>query len=201
MRPDKLKGYLQVLNREVRRLEEMIDGLLTLSLIQQGQTQGEFEPINLNSICQDYTNDRIPMALNKGLQIEFEPEAGLPMVYGEPSHIGQVLSILLTNALNYTPEGGRIALKTVARQGHGRTWAGFCVCDTGPGISAEEKMHLFERFYRGKAGRDSNVPGTGLGLSIVKEIIERHHGLVEVESEGQPGQGAQFRVWLPCAEG
>jgi signal transduction histidine kinase len=75
-------------------------------------------------------------------------------------------------------------------------WAGFRVSDTGTGISPEELPHLFNRFYRGKTGRDSGVLGTGLGLAIAKEIVERHHGVIEVVSSGQD-KGAEFSVWLP----
>jgi signal transduction histidine kinase len=73
------------------------------------------------------------------------------------------------------------------------------VTDNRPGISAEEKERGFERFYRSKVGRESGQPRIGLGLSIVKEIVGRHNGLVEVQSEGIPGRGATFMIWLPMA--
>jgi signal transduction histidine kinase len=79
-------------------------------------------------------------------------------------------------------------------------WAGFRVSDTGPGISAEDQSHLFERFYRGQAGRESGAPGTGLGLAIAQEIVTRHYGRIEVKSAGVPGKGATFTVWLPAKE-
>jgi signal transduction histidine kinase len=82
----------------------------------------------------------------------------------------------------------------------GRHWAGFSVVDTGPGIPPEEQPHLFERFFRGKAGRESGAPGTGLGLPIAREIVERHHGTIEVLSNSTPGSGATFTVWLPVAD-
>jgi len=72
------------------------------------------------------------------------------------------------------------------------------VQDTGPGITAADQPHIFERFYRGAAGRRSGSPGTGLGLAICKEIIERMHGRLTVESEA--GQGATFTIWLPVVQ-
>ena len=72
---------------------------------------------------------------------------------------------------------------------------GIDVSDTGLGIPADELPHLFERFYRGRAVAQSDIPGTGLGLSIVKEIVEAHGGTVEVESA--VGVGSTFRIWLP----
>jgi signal transduction histidine kinase len=113
----------------------------------------------------------------------------------------RVLSVLLTNAINYTPAGGRIEVHTHVRCTSEKHWAGFSVSDTGLGISPDEQSHLFERFYRGKAARESGAPGTGLGLATAQEIVERHEGRLEVESEGVPGEGATFTVWLPVSEG
>jgi signal transduction histidine kinase len=70
------------------------------------------------------------------------------------------------------------------------------VSDTGPGISPEEQARLFERFFRGEAGRKSNAPGTGLGLAICQEIVQRHNGRITIESA--VGQGSTFTVWLPA---
>lgn len=80
-------------------------------------------------------------------------------------------------------------------------WTGLRVSDTGPGIEPDEQSRLFERFFRGKSGRESGVPGTGLGLAIVKEIVDRHSGRIEIESEGVPGKGTAFTVWLPAIDG
>jgi signal transduction histidine kinase len=72
------------------------------------------------------------------------------------------------------------------------------VSDTGPGISKADRAHLFERFYRGEAGRESGAPGTGLGLAICKEIMDLHNGRISVQSE--IGQGSTFTIWLTIAE-
>jgi len=88
-----------------------------------------------------------------------------------------------------------VHVRTMLDSRDGREWIGFSVEDTGPGIAAEEREHMFERFYRGKAGHTSGAPGTGLGLAIVKQVVDRHAGRIEVpEIEGR---GAIFRVWLP----
>jgi two-component system sensor histidine kinase MprB len=85
------------------------------------------------------------------------------------------------------------------KSGPGGTWVAFSVQDTGPGISDEDLPHLFERFYRGRAGHDSRTPGTGLGLAIVKQVVERHCGRIEV-ARGAGGRGAVFTVWLPVEQ-
>jgi signal transduction histidine kinase len=111
--------------------------------------------------------------------------------------LGQVLSILLTNAISYTPSGGHVIVRTHTRQKEDDRWVGFSVSDSGPGISPEEQRQLFVRFFRGGAGRKSGIPGTGLGLAIAQEIINRHGGTIEVESDAIPGHGATFSVWIP----
>jgi signal transduction histidine kinase len=110
--------------------------------------------------------------------------------------ISQSLSILLTNAFNYTPEGGQVTISTTLRHEDGQYWAGLQVRDNGPGIQPEDQVRLFERFYRGNAARESGAPGTGLGLSIAQEIVKRHQGELEVFSEGEIGKGSIFTVWL-----
>jgi signal transduction histidine kinase len=79
---------------------------------------------------------------------------------------------------------------------NGTAQVGFQVADTGLGIDGEDRKLLFERFTRGKAAVELNVPGTGLGLAIAREIVDRHGGVIEVESEGVPGRGSTFTVWL-----
>ena len=137
------------------------------------------------------------LAQSHGLTLTLSKQPDLPTVQADEGLLGQALSILLTNALNYTPAGGQVEVSTHSRELDGRLWLGFTISDTGPGISPAEQPRLFERFFRGQAGRESGVPGTGLGLAVVKEIVDWHGGQVEVESEGIPDQGTKFHVWLP----
>ena len=123
--------------------------------------------------------------------------AGRSELANVPSMIGEALSVLLTNALNYTPQGGRVEVVTQGRHGDDGSWSGISVIDTGPGIPPLEMPHLFERFFRGSAAYKSGAPGTGLGLSIACEIVEQHQGKIEIKSEGIPGKGAEFTIWLP----
>jgi signal transduction histidine kinase len=111
--------------------------------------------------------------------------------------LSQVVSNLLTNAVNYTPAGGVITVTTAVRQRDEQTWITITIQDTGPGISPHDHAHLFERFYRGEAGRKSGAPGTGLGLAISAQIMNKLGGFISVDS--QPGDGAAFTVWLKPA--
>jgi PAS domain S-box-containing protein len=187
------QNRLEALRREARRLEDLIESLLFLSRLDQDRVTITFKDIDLNSLIGDLVLDRQVLSEQQGLRLSFVPLADCPTVTGDPRLIGQVLSILLTNAINYTPQGGQIEVATLCENG----WAGFRVSDTGLGIPADEREQLFSRFFRGKVGRDSGESGTGLGLAIAKEIVDRHDGRIEIESDGVPGRGTTFKVWLP----
>ena len=197
--PQNLGQYTQHLKHETDRLARLIEDLLTLSRLDQGFSPLHPVALDLNRLAQEYVADRIPLAAERQLTLSIQTHEPLPTALADEQMTGQVLSVILTNALNYTPAGGRIMVSTQVEENQGRMWAGFAVSDTGPGIPAEDQDRLFERFFRGKVGRTSAAPGTGLGLSIAKEIIHRHGGRIEVRSEGTPGRGTTFSVWLPVA--
>ena len=203
-RPDKHKQYLDVLERETDRLHNILEGLLRLSLLDQEQVVLNLTAVDLNALAGQYVADRASLAESKGLGLTFAGQPDLPPAQADPELMGQVLGILLTNALNYTPAGGQITVQTAVcahpQGADGQPWVGFRVDDSGPGILPEEQSQVFERFYRGTVGQESGEPGTGLGLAIASEIVKRHQGRIEVASEGRPGEGATFSVWLPLAE-
>jgi signal transduction histidine kinase len=198
--PAKAETYLATLRRETDRLEHIIDGLLQLSRVDQGQVAITLCPVNLNDLVRLEVSDRPLMAESRGLTLTLKEQPDAPVIKADPMLLGQVLSILLTNSLNYTPAGGWVEVSTQVCKSKGDLWAGFTVSDNGQGIPPDEQPHIFERFFRGKAGRKSGIPGTGLGLALVKEIVEQHQGRVEVASEGVPGKGSAFSVWLPVDE-
>jgi two-component system phosphate regulon sensor histidine kinase PhoR len=122
-------------------------------------------------------------------------DASLPVAWVNRVQMHQVLANLVGNAVAYTPPGGMVVLGTARQEVGGKEFVGAVVHNSGTVIPAEEMNHLFERFYRGAVGRES---GTGLGLAISKEIVEHHHGWMEVESS-EP-TGTTFSVWLPQAD-
>ena len=197
--PQNLGQYTQHLKRETDRLARLIEDILYLSRLEQGYAPINPAPLDLNRLAQEYVADRSLLAADRHLTLTLAMQASIPAALADEQMIGMVLSALLTNALNYTPAGGLINVSTYIKENEGRMWAGFAVSDTGPGISPEDQQRLFERFFRGKAGRASAAPGTGLGLSIAREIITRHGGRIEVQSTGKPGEGTTFSVWLPVA--
>ncbi|MDP2258369.1 MAG: HAMP domain-containing sensor histidine kinase, partial [Caulobacter sp.] len=119
----------------------------------------------------------------------------LPPVLADADKLGQALLNLLANAYKYSPKGGVIELATLTRQGAGGLQVGIAVTDHGIGMNADATARVGERFYR--ADNAGDIPGAGLGLSLVKEILDIHHGELQIES--RPGEGATVTLWLPAA--
>jgi PAS domain S-box-containing protein len=196
------RKYLDRFDREITRLNQLIEDLLRLSRLDQGQVELNLEAVDLNDLMAETTQDRVALAESHELDLVLIcQEAHIPPVQADANLLGQVLSVLLTNAIQYTPAGGHIDVCAVHEQRDGARWVGFRVRDDGLGISSDDLSHLFERFYRGTVGRKSGSPGTGLGLSIASEIVQRHRGHIEVKSKGIPGEGTTFTVLLPVANG
>ncbi|GAB4574596.1 MAG: hypothetical protein Kow0077_21930 [Anaerolineae bacterium] len=198
-KPEDLATHLEVIEREINRLEQLVEDLLELSRIDQGRIEMRQTEVDLTQVVTNLCEDRQLLAQERELQLTAELAESLPPVRADARLIEQTLSILVTNALNYTPPGGKVTIRTGTHHEHDRDWASFSVQDTGPGISPDEQERLFERFYRGSAARETGKPGTGLGLSIAHEIVRRHQGHIVVESSGIPGEGATFTVVLPAA--
>ena len=195
--PERQEIYVERLGRDINRLEDLIEDLLRLSRLEQGQVAIELAPTDLNELIRQFSIDRTPVAESRGLTLTLGDQLDQATVMADKGLLDQAVSALVTNAIHYTPSGGMVTLSTCQRTENGSRWAGFRVSDTGPGIPLDEQKEIFTRFYRGRVGSLSKEPGTGLGLSIVQKITEMHHGMVEVESEGVEGKGALFTVWLP----
>ncbi len=195
----KIEERLDVIGRELQRLRSLIEELLNLSRFDLGQVTFRPVPRDLNALIQTLINDRRSLAEERGITLEYNLQPDLPPVWLDEPTIVQAVSNLLTNAMNYTPRGGKVLVATMSGLRDNESWVGFRIQDTGRGIDSEDLPHLFERFYRGKAGHDSGAPGTGLGLAIVKQVVEHHHGFIDVEN-GADGPGAVFTIWLPAKQ-
>lgn len=192
--PEKRAQYLETLQREANRLEKLIEALLDISRLDLGATHIHTLATEIGPLLAQLNSDRAGLAAQRDLVLDYVPRADLPLVLIDANLFTQVISNLLSNAISYTPAGGRISIRTDRVTAPDGDWVTVTVRDTGPGISAADRPHVFERFYRGEAGRRSGAPGTGLGLSICQEIVTRMGGRLTLDS--QPGQGATFTVWL-----
>jgi PAS domain S-box-containing protein len=197
--PSKSARYMETLNRETQRLEHIIESLLYLSRLDQQRVAYSPRDVDINHLVEQYIIDRATVAESLNLQMTFSPCENAAPVHADPEMLGQSFSILLTNALSYTPGGGRVEVRTLCDEQHGRRWCGIQVLDTGPGIPPEERKRLFERFFRGSAALHSGIHGTGLGLAIAREILTQHGGRIEVGETGLDGRGSSFTLWLPLA--
>lgn len=134
-------------------------------------------------------------ALAQRSHVEIAADVPSPLwAYADPLRIGQVLDNLVSNAIKYSPDGGKVSISADAD----RQWVRLSVTDTGMGMSSEDAARAFNRFFRAETARKAAIPGAGLGLSITRMIVERHGGTIACES-GE-GQGSTFTVTLP-AEG
>jgi PAS domain S-box-containing protein len=194
----KVARYLETLSRESERLADLIDDLLSLSRLDARAVPFEPVSIDLNQLLVALVEDRQTLAANRGLRLSVETFPKLPKITGDDRLLSQVFTNLLSNSMNYTPDGGQITLRTGEHSNKEGDWIVVEVEDTGLGIPPDEISMIFQRFFRGAASQITNAPGTGLGLAICKEIIDRHNGQISVRSEGIPGHGSHFEVWLPA---
>jgi len=192
------QDYFHTMRRETERLGGLIEQLLTISRLDADQFKLQFKTVQLNNLLISLVTDRQMMAQKKGLAIDLEIDDNLPVAQADPQYLNQVMTNLLTNAMNYTPEGGRILVRSELCADQDIPGVCFAIEDTGPGIPLTEQADIFSRFYRGSAGKNSGVSGTGLGLSISREIINQHHGTIKVSSSAN--QGTSFTVWIPASD-
>ncbi|RKN86165.1 sensor histidine kinase [Paenibacillus ginsengarvi] len=184
------------LQDEVIRLSLLVEDLHVLSLAEAGRLALDCKPIDLAAKLEQIVDDVNMEAEEKGLEIRFYSNKRPITVMADARRITQVFINLLTNAIRYTPEGGKISVvmedKVLDRAA---TYTCVSVADTGIGIPAEDLNHLFDRFYRVEKARSRHTGGTGLGLSIAHHLIRAHGGFIRVVSE--PEQGTTFTVYLP----
>ncbi len=195
---DKQPHYLQTLQREVKRLEGLIENLLSIARLDMGQPVVEFEAIDVNDLARQLLYDRARLINERGLTARAALAVDVPSAWANLNFVAQILANLVTNATQYTPPGGHINISTARQVQQNQLWITLTVQDTGPGINDADLPRLFDRFYRGEVGRRSGTAGTGLGLAICRDLAEKMGGRITVASDS--GRGAAFTVWLKPAE-
>jgi signal transduction histidine kinase len=191
--PEKRESYIGTLQSETDRLVRLVEEVLDISRLDIAGLEPVREPTNLRLIAEPTVRNYQAQALARNLRLTLESVDPPPAVLADPNQIAQVVTNLVTNALNYAPAGGEITLRIDRQDGE----AILSVHDTGVGIPPEDLEHLFERFYRGRSAREMGAPGSGLGLAICREIVDLHGGHIGVES--RVGGGTTFTVRLPAA--
>ncbi|HVK65303.1 MAG TPA: GAF domain-containing protein [Polyangium sp.] len=186
---------LESIERNAVHQAKLIDDLLDASRITAGKLRLDPSVLELAPVVEAAVHSITPGATNREITLHtaFDPDS-VP-IFGDPSRLQQVVWNLLSNALKFTPKGGRIDVR-LARTGDE---AVLVVSDSGRGIRAELLPHIFERFRQGDGTLTRASGGLGLGLSIVRHLVEAHGGTVRAESDG-PDTGAKFTVKLPIAK-
>jgi two-component system sensor histidine kinase TctE len=174
--PQQLKRSLRQIATSTERATHLINQLLALARAEHQSTDpARFEVVELNALARSVVQELVPDAISRRVDLGFEPAERPVRIVGVPLLVREMMLNLVDNGLRYTPEGGSVTLRV--RQ-H-REAAFIEVEDTGPGIPEAERQRVFDRFYRILG---TNVDGSGLGLAIVREIVERHEGLIRVTS-------------------
>jgi len=187
--------FLVVVRNNIERLNVLVNDLLDISRIESGRVTLNSRPVNLYEIAEEVVTEtlRRSQTENKPMALSVDAPKNLPPVIGDKDRVRQILSNLVNNAYNYTPENGTIHVNIHQQNGELQV----DVQDNGIGIKVEDQARLFERFYRGEDPLVLATPGTGLGLPIVRQLVEMHKGKLWMQSTGVPGEGSVFSFTLP----
>ena len=184
---------IEAIERNAAFLAIIIDDLLDMSRIIAGRMNLTFQPVDLMALTQAALDVVRPMAAAKHIDLRLSADASVTdVVNGDPDRLQQVIGNVLTNAVKFTPEGGRVDVSVEHLGSHMEVR----VVDTGRGISADFLPHVFERFRQADKTTSRQQGGLGLGLAIVRQLVELHGGIVHAASEGE-GRGATFTIRLP----
>jgi len=190
--PSIASQFTTVINNEADRMTRIVNDLLELSRLDNKQISWEKQPLNITKVLKDVISKMEVNAMRKNQKLTFNgaKDYGLES-FADRDKMEQVFQNILSNAIKYTPEGGRIDVDL----GMKGEMIEITITDTGIGIPEKDLPRIFERFYRVDKTRSREMGGTGLGLSIAKEIVEAHGGKIVIESK--PGQGTKVKILLP----
>lgn len=183
---------VQIIQRNAEAQSKLIEDLLDVSRIITGKLRIEFQPVSFAAITESVINSLRPAIDAKQLQLQTEIDPAAGPILGDPARLQQIVTNLISNAIKFTPNGGRIEVYLDRRETHVR----LTVKDTGVGIAAEHLPHIFERFRQVDSSTVRAHGGLGLGLAIVDYLVRQQAGTVNAQSDGV-GKGATFTVQFP----
>ena len=184
--------FLKKAAKSLDGLDSLVQDLLTLSQIETGDIKMKFDQVDLVKLCEEVVEQFEEKAEQKKIKLKLlDSKHSKIFVHADEKRIDQVITNLISNAINYTPEGGEVTVSF----DEGKKNVTTIVTDTGEGIPKQHLHRIFERFYRVDKSRSREKGGTGLGLAIVKHILDGHNSKPEVQSE--VGKGSEFSFKLP----
>jgi signal transduction histidine kinase len=189
--PERREHYTEVLQAQVVNLTKILEDMDSMARLDGASEKFVFESIDLNGLLHQIVTEHETLASKKNQRLAFDASDALPPLPIDATKMRRAITNLVTNALNYTPEGGEITTSIYGIDGN----AVIEIRDNGMGIAPEEQALIFDRFYRSEESRKNYSNGSGLGLAITKKIVEGHGGIIQVESE--IGKGSIFRIILP----
>lgn len=189
---DTMHKAVEIIDRNAKAQVRLVEDILDLSRVVTGKMQIDVEPVDLQVLVREAADTVRHAAVAKQLEFAIEADAPTHRLLADPGRIRQIAWNLLSNAIRYTDDGGRIVARVEQADGRVR----LVVRDTGRGISPEFLPFVWERFRQGEGARASSRAGLGLGLALVRHLVELHGGVAHVHSDG-PGKGAEFTITLP----
>lgn len=185
--------HLETVASETRRLARLVQQMLDLSRMENHTAPMNIEAVDMVELVRGIVNAQEPLFHERDLRLRFadETQGKMPFIKVDPDMITQCVINLMSNAMRYTPEGGWV----IVTVGLDRKHLTISVSDTGIGIAKEDLSRIFGRFWRADASRAREAGGLGVGLAVTKQIVERHHGFISVESELE--KGTTFTIHLP----
>ena len=183
---------IERIKRQLERLGRLLDDLLSVSRIDRGEAPLALSVVDLGEILRSAIDPLMPQAIDKGLDVVVRESCAPVNAFADRGAVMQVVTNIVQNAINYTPEGGRIEVSSSSCPG----WGKIVVSDTGIGIRDDERELIFGEFHRTERARMLRANGNGLGLSIVKRLVDEMNGRIWVESRGE-NKGSTFFVVLP----
>ena len=183
-------SFIEMVRKSIQNMRQLIDDLLDLAKIESGINL-DLQPTSIRPMLLQSIESLEPTILNKQMQVSANIPDDLPPVRADPLRLQQVLHNLIGNAVKYTQPGGQVQVSVELRETNLR----ISIQDNGMGISPEDQVHIFDRFYRVRRPETDSIEGTGLGLAIVKSLVEAHEGKINLDS--RLGEGSTFTVTLP----
>jgi signal transduction histidine kinase len=187
------RRFLETIERNASRLAGLVGDLLDLSRLEAGRVELEPQPLDTPSLVRGALAAVNDLFEARGTALRVNVPDSVPPILGDRRRVEQILTNLLSNAAKYTPSGGVVEVAASTNNGHVR----LSVADNGPGVPESEREIVFDKFYRGREGRQRGEAGSGLGLAIVRSLVDLHGGSIRVEES--PPRGARFIVELPRA--
>jgi signal transduction histidine kinase len=188
------KNMVEMMERNTQNLIELVNDLLDASKLESGTMRLDVASIELRGLIEEMREQMQPLAAEKEITLEERMPEDLPQLRADRAKLRRVLVNLLSNALKFTPKGGRIIVGA-AREG---SFVRVSVSDTGVGIAVEDLRDIFDKYAQARSRATRSEKGTGLGLYITRQLVELHGGKIGVQSE--PGKGSTFYFTIPTAE-